>query len=193
MLSKKSSKWALEARIAQYIATAEIIENQDFDECLVIPTSRALRVTGPCPLNCGNGYRKSATKNCPEHSEKARLGLVMKLLEALEAGDKQTAEKLVMLRDEAGKKYEVSHLCRTGPGKICIQSSHFVIENRVVNVRRMPHQNGNSVCNCADFGDRPGMVNPNVGVKVFNDQGDHVGWAPARGTKRRKVTNGRKA
>ena len=188
MLSKESSKQVLEARIALQITSANVIENKDFDECLVIPASRAFQVTGPCPLNCGNRYiQRRAANDTLGHTGKVRLGLLIKILEAFEARDRQAAMQLVMQRDKAGRKYDVSHLCRTGPGKQCIQSSHIVKEEKAINNHRKPHQNGNLICSCVDSGYSPCMV------KVFNDQGDHVGWAPARATKRRKVTTRGKA
>lgn len=67
--------------------------------------------------------------------------------------------------------------------------THYVLQpeppSKAVNNRRKPHQHGNEVCNCATFGDPPCKVNGSIGVKVFNDRGDHVGWEKATVTERR--------
>lgn len=60
------------------------------------------------------------------------------------------------------------------------KKSHFTMESKRVNARRIAHQKGNAVYTCADFGDTPCMVNGTIGEKVYDDEGSHIGWKRGR-------------
>ena len=99
--STPSSKWVPEDRIVNQIASAEVIKNEDFDDRSVVTGRRNFRVSGPCPLNCGASYDR-ISRSTPRHGGSLRLGLLVELLEALNADDEQTAMKILTQRDGAG-------------------------------------------------------------------------------------------
>ena len=50
------------------------------------------------------------------------------------------------------------------------------MEPRAASVRRITHQNGHEVCDCAKHGHKPCLVNVIVGEQVFDEDGNHVSW-----------------
>ena len=40
----------------------------------------------------------------------------------------------------------------------------------------MPHQNENEICDCVKLGYKPYLVNGNIGEKIFDENGKHLGW-----------------
>ena len=70
---------------------------------------------------------------------------------------------------------------------MCVETTHFELEPSYINKRRMPHHNGNEVCDCAKLGYKPCMVNGDIGKKILDENGKHVGWeTKARRPKRIK-------
>ncbi len=57
-------------------------------------------------------------------------------------GGKEKTLELVTQQDEKGRPYEVSHYCHTRRDELCLETSHFDMEARSDNSRRMSHQNG---------------------------------------------------
>ncbi len=55
-----------------------------------------------------------------------------------------------------------------------------------MNGHRSKHHNGNEVCDCAKLGGKPCMVNGDVGKKVLDDNGVHIGWT-SRAERRKKA------
>ena len=87
--------------------------------------------------------------------------------------------------DEQGRKRDISHFCHSGTSQLCLEPSHFDLESKLMNAHRNKHQNGNEVCDCAKLGGKLCLVNGNIGEKVFDDDGLHIGWK--KSSKRRRM------
>ena len=105
--------------------------------------------------------------------------MAIKMLEALDSPDgKEEACELATQRDEKERSLEVSHFRHCKTDGLCIEVSHFDIEPKATDFRRMAHQNGNVVRN---RGDKPCIVNCPVGEKMYDDEGNHVGRERVKG------------
>lgn len=181
LLNPSSSK-LLKARAAGRQAIADEEENG----CLILPNTpkdRRISVTTTCPLECGARYGAGSGGNYPGHRRSVRLGVVIKIIQTLETDGKDAALALLKKRDLRGKPYEVSHMCHARTDQVCIEPTHFEMESQATNARRKQHQNGHEVCDCASFGDRPCLVNGDIGVEVYDDDGELIGWKKKEGSK----------
>ncbi len=133
-----------------------------------------------CPLNCENVIKQNGKLMTGRHKGSVRSGLIIKVLDLIDLpGGAEKALALVTQRDQKGRPYDISHLCHVRSDQLCIESSHFEMETRDDNTRRVSHQNGNVVCNCETFGLKPCLTNGSIGEMVYDDDGVHVGWKKA--------------
>lgn len=188
LLLKPDSGYSLRARVLDRKQKAE--ENED--GCLLLPKSshnRQMRITARCPFDCDSTYSHSTvgTKNSPGHRLDSRFCFLLKIIHVLDTSGKDAALALVKQKDKGGKRYEVSHLCHANRDDLCVEVQHFELEPKASNDRRISHQNGSDVCNCAENGALPCMVNGTIGKKVFNDEGVHVGWKRAEGKRGKRI------
>ena len=176
----------LRARVQAKIKSAE----EDEDGCLLlpkIPSNKYLDIKTPCPLGCNAVYKQGGAnrKDTSGHKVAVRLCVLIKLIQVYDTSGKDAALTFA----NQSKTLEVSHLCRARSSDLCVDINHFELELHSTNSRRTIHQNGNSVCDCAEHGDRPCLTNGSIGKKVFDDEGAHVGWKSAKG-KRQKRSDG---
>ena len=167
----------LRARVLARIKSA----TEDGDGCLLLPktsSNRQLQLAYKCPLDCGaTWHRGGGRKDASGHKFHIRFGVILKLIHVYDTSGEEAALTLA----RRCKTLEVSHLCLACTDDLCVEATHFVLELATTNDRRIKHQNGNRVCNCAEFGDQPCMTNGRIGEKVFDDEGVHVGWKRAKG------------
>ena len=186
------------------------------DGCLHADHKKKERIglTAKCPDGCSATYKhnsRGVTTTSSGHSAKVRTCFVLKMNECYSLHDDHSiaeaaAEKLLKQKgvschllclnsiltipDGLGRSYDISHYCRVPTNNICLNPSHFGLETKQQNSLRSTHQNGNAVCNCADSGLKPCLINGIIGEKVEDENGAHVGWKAAsesRKSKRRKV------
>ncbi len=179
MSTSSTSRKSFEARILDKIAHADESENG----CLTLSNSShntTMTYKKTCPLNCENVIKSNEKLVTGRHKGFARTCLMIKVLELLDLpGGAEKALALVTQRDQEGRPYDVSHLCRVRRDQLCIESTHFEMETREDNTRRTVHQNGNAVCSCETFGLKPCRTNGSIGEMVYDDNGVHVGWKKA--------------
>ena len=173
---------AIRSRMTTRLMSAE---EQD-DGCLVLtkgPQGRKFEVVGPCNLNCGNKYHRASSRyknssGSPGHKVGLRFGLLIKMFEVFdEAAQAALWDFVKLMRGPEGSlSHEVSHYCRCRTDILCVETTHFDMEPRWKNLRRTKHQAGNALCNCASTGDKPCIINPKIGEKIFDEEGNHIGW-----------------
>ena len=172
----------LRARVQAKIKSAE----EDEDGCLLLPKTshnRNLFIYTPCPLGCNVVYKQGTKrKDTSGHMVAIRLCVLIKLIQVYDTSGKDAALTFA----NQSKTLEVSHLCRTRSSDLCVDVNHFELELHSTNSRRTVHQNGNSVCDCAEYGDRPCLTNGSIRKKVFDDKGAHVGWKSAKGKRQKR-------
>ena len=158
---------------------------------MLLPKStfnKYMKITAKCPLGCGSTYQSGTktTRNTksPGHQESVRYCFLLKMFQVLDASGKDTALTLAKQEDSRGKRYEVSHRCHAHRDDLCIDVQHFELEPKSTNDRRGRHQSGNDVCNCAEHGDPPCMLNGTIGEKVCDNDGVHIGWKRAKRIKK---------
>ena len=176
----------LRARLLDKIRTAE---EDDGNGCLLLPKTKdnkKILVTYKCPFGCDATYSHGKSRNASSgHSLSVRVGYLLKLVHVYDTSGKEAALTLA----QRSKDLEVSHLCHACTHDLCLEVTHFEFESRSTNNRRKSHQNGNVVCDCAEYGDKPCMTNGTIGERVFDDKGLHVGWnAKAKRGKRIKTS-----
>lgn len=113
----------------------------------------------------------------PGHRKLCRLGVRIKLLDALDLGGKDAALKSITRPDAQGQAFDVSHYRHCRIDQMCVESTHFDLESKGTNARRASHQHGNLLCNCAYLGDKTCLVNGAIGEEVYDEEGAHMGWA----------------
>ena len=80
-------------------------------------------------------------------------------------------------RDQRGHKLHTSHFCRAING-VCWEPSHATQEERLINQGpRAKHQAGSEVCDCADHGRDPCLVNGS-NIPVYDSDGKIIRWRP---------------
>ena len=105
------------------------------------------------------------------HSAAVRIGWLIEVIEALDSVGEVAAFKLVDKSAQNCRPYEVSRYCRTSIDFFCIILSHFRTETADNNQCHRPHQNKNTVWNCAEHGLPP----------CHDSMGDGV-WYKCNGT-----------
>ena len=173
-----------------------------------------MQITAQCPGGCGATFKHSSRgviHNQSGHRNKVRTCLVLKMNECYSLHDDHSiaeaaAEDLLKqngvscyllylnsiltIPDNLGRSYDISHYCCVPTDNICLNPSHFGLETKQQNNLRSIHQHGNAVCNCADLGLKPCLINGRIGEKVEDRNGAHVGWkavSKPRESKRRKL------
>ncbi len=173
---------SLRARVQGKINETKVM----YDErCLVSSKpklSRVLKCRFKCPDECSATFKYGRYIGHGHYGD-VRVCFLQKLFETFDTAGAEAALKLVNQRDQYGRKFDVSHYCRVPTTQICLNNSHFGLESWLDNARRSTHQRGNEVCDCADIGLPPCMVNGVIAEKVFDDKGNHVGWKKLYGTK----------
>ena len=173
-----------------------------------------MQLTARCPGGCSATYKhncRGVTCARSGHKFSVRTCLLLKMNECYSLHDDHSiaeaaAENLLKQKgvschllclnsiltipDGLGRSYDISHYCCVPSNNICLNPSHFGLETKQQNNVRRTHQSGNALCNCADLGFKPCLINGKIGEKVEDENGEHVGWkavSKSRESKRRKL------
>ena len=75
---------------------------------------------------------------------------------------------------DKGNKKEVSHRCKGRTTRLCID--HLELEPQSRNIHRTRHQNSKEVCNCANDGIKPYLINSTIDETNLDETGHLIGW-----------------
>lgn len=97
---------------------------------------------------------------------------MIKLLECFQTSENENEIKtrqLLNQKNERGFFFEISHFCKALKLDLCIEPSHFCMKFKSINDRRKGHQNEIYLCNCADFNDKPYLINLEIDEKIYDE------------------------
>lgn len=173
------------AGVKDWLASQELrADKTSVPGCWVIPTRGRAKC---CRVLCENlactqtiKYNGKVIKG---HVKTFVYGFIRKAVKLYKEDGIMKVAELFNTRNKNNRQLQWSHFCRCEGIWSCVRPDHFDMETEGQNLARKPHQCGRQVCDCAEKGYPPCLVNnppppaPPISKPIYN--GDElVGWEP---------------